>query len=181
MEGGYPKIIREGINSNYLPVWMQEAGYNTYYTGKLWNAHNVDNYDKPYAQGFNGSDFLLDPYTYQYYNSWMSRNGGPPINYKGQYSPDVVAEKAYAFLHEATAHPEPWMLTVAPIAPHSDCILGEENFRIDHPAYAPRHAHLFKDYKIPRTPDFNPAKVCANSASREAPFLMCCSSVAYRG
>lgn len=160
MEGGYPKIIREGINSNYLPVWMQEAGYNTYYTGKLWNAHNVDNYNKPYAKGFNGSDFLLDPYTYQYYNSWMSRNGGPPVNYKGQYSPDVVAEKAYAFLHEATTHQEPWMLTVAPIAPHSNCILGEDNFRIDYPAYAPRHAHLFKDYKIPRTPDFNPTGVC---------------------
>lgn len=144
---------------------MQEAGYNTYYIGKLWNAHSVDNYNKPTAEGFNGSDFLLDPYTYQYYNSWMSRNGDQPVNYKGQYSPDVVAEKAYAFLDEATTEQRPWMLTVAPIAPHSDCVLGEKNFRIDHPAYAPRHAHLFKDYKIPRTPDFNPTAVCLNAYS----------------
>ena len=182
MEGGYPKIVREGINSNYLPVWMQEAGYNTYYSGKLWNAHNVDNYNKPSPKGFNGSDFLLDPYTYQYYNSWMSRNGGEPINYKGQYSPDVVAEKAYAFLHEATTHKDPWMLTVAPVAPHSDCVLGDGIFRSDYPRYASRHAHLFKDYKIPRTPDFNPKTVCLNSyLSCQLHFLTARSSEEYHG
>ncbi|KAI3054302.1 hypothetical protein CBS147353_11448 [Aspergillus niger] len=40
--GGYPKIISQGLNDNYLPVWLQEAGYNTYYTGKLFNVHTVD-------------------------------------------------------------------------------------------------------------------------------------------
>ena len=34
--GGYPKFISEGFNDAYLPVWLQEAGYNTYYTGKLF-------------------------------------------------------------------------------------------------------------------------------------------------
>ncbi|RSM02088.1 hypothetical protein CEP52_008241 [Fusarium oligoseptatum] len=42
--GGYPKIVREGINDNYLPHWLQAAGYNTYYSGKLWNHHTVENY-----------------------------------------------------------------------------------------------------------------------------------------
>lgn len=153
-------MVREGINKEYLPVWMQHEGYNTYYSGKLWNAHNVDNYNSPYVEGFNGSDFILDPYTYQYYNASMSRNGGPPVNYQGKYSPDITAQKAYDFLDEATLHEEPWMLTVAPIAPHSNCILGSfENFEIDHPRYADRHAHLFKDYKIPRTANFNPIQV----------------------
>lgn len=153
-------MVHEGINENYLPVWMQEAGYNTYYTGKLWNAHSVDNYNAPYAGGFNGSDFILDPYTYQYYNARMSRNGQAPVSYKGEYSPDVVAHKAYAFLEEATTQERPWMLTVAPIAPHSNVVYGLDKFSIDHPAYAPRHAHLFKDYQIPRTSNFNPAQVC---------------------
>lgn len=157
--GGYPKFVEQGLNTNYLPVWMQQQGYNTYYTGKLWNAHSVDTYDKPYAGGFNGSDFLLDPYTYEYYNAWMTRNNAPPVSYKGQYSPDVVAEKAYAFLHEASTHDEPWMLTVAPIAPHSDVglSLGDyDRFYTDYPKFADRHKHLFKDYKIPRTENFNP-------------------------
>lgn len=60
--GGYPKFVREGLNENWLPVWLQELGYNTYYTGKLFNSHTIDNYDDPPVNGFNGSDFLLDPY-----------------------------------------------------------------------------------------------------------------------
>lgn len=35
MVGGYPRFIEEGFNDAYFPVWFQEAGYNTYYTGKV--------------------------------------------------------------------------------------------------------------------------------------------------
>jgi arylsulfatase A-like enzyme len=28
--GGYPKFVAQGLNENFLPVWLQEAGYNTY-------------------------------------------------------------------------------------------------------------------------------------------------------
>jgi N-acetylglucosamine-6-sulfatase len=59
--GGYPKFVQQGLNENWLPVWLQELGYNTYYTGKLFNAHTVDNSDDPHVKGFNHSDFLLDP------------------------------------------------------------------------------------------------------------------------
>lgn len=136
---------------------MQNAGYNTYYSGKLWNAHSVDNYNAPSAGGYNGSDFILDPYTYEYYNAHMSRNGGKPVSYKGQYSPDITAEKAYGFLEEATQHPEPWFLTIAPIAPHSMVKLEPaDEYNADLPQYAERHAHLFKGYKIPRDANFNP-------------------------
>jgi len=62
--GGYPKFVQEGLNENWLPVWLQALGYQTYYTGKLFNAHTVDNYDEPFVKGFNGSDFLLDPCEY---------------------------------------------------------------------------------------------------------------------
>lgn len=53
--GGYPKFVAQGYNENYLPIWLQAAGYNTYYTGKLFNAHTVDNYDSPFPAGFNGT------------------------------------------------------------------------------------------------------------------------------
>lgn len=53
--GGYPKFLSQGFNENYLPVWLQQAGYSTYYTGKLFNAHTVWNYDSPHAGGWNGS------------------------------------------------------------------------------------------------------------------------------
>ncbi|OAL50143.1 Arylsulphatase [Pyrenochaeta sp. DS3sAY3a] len=170
--GGYPKVVREGINDDYLPIWMQNAGYNTYYSGKLWNHHSVDNYDAPYAGGYNGSDFILDPYTYEYYNAHMSRNGQPPISYKGQYSPDVTAEKAYGFLEEATLQSRPWFLTIAPIAPHSFVKLEPpEEYAADLPQYAERHAHLFKEYMIPRDPNFNPEKQGGTGWIKQLPRL----------
>lgn len=53
--GGYPKFVAQGYNENYLPVWLQQAGYNTYYTGKLFNAHTIENYDSPFPGGFTGT------------------------------------------------------------------------------------------------------------------------------
>jgi hypothetical protein len=53
--GGYPKFVSQGFNDNFLPVWLQEVDYNTYYTGKLFNAHTVQNYDSPHVNGFTGS------------------------------------------------------------------------------------------------------------------------------
>lgn len=156
--GGYPKVVEAGWNDNYLHLWMQDAGYNTYYVGKLWNSHSVHNYNSPYAKGFNGSDFLLDPYTYRYYFARMTRNGGVPVKYDGNYSTDVIADKALGFLDEASSHPDrPWMLTVAPNAPHANG--SHDPTRHVHwfgePEYLPRHAHLFKDDVVPRDDSFN--------------------------
>ncbi|KAF4629061.1 hypothetical protein G7Y89_g9088 [Cudoniella acicularis] len=154
--GGYPKFVARGYNTDYLPVWLQNAGYNTYYTGKLFNSHTVLNYNSPVAGGFNGSDFLLDPFTYQYYNAATSRNGEAPVGYPGQYSPDLIAKKAFGFLEDAIAEKSPFFLVAAPVAPHSNVEWPSLHF--SEPRYAPRHAHLFKDYKIPRTKNFNPDK-----------------------
>lgn len=54
--GGYPKFVSQGYNDKYLPVWLQDAGYNTYYTGKLFNAHTTDNWNNPFPKGWTGSD-----------------------------------------------------------------------------------------------------------------------------
>ncbi|KAH0257183.1 Arylsulphatase, partial [Aureobasidium melanogenum] len=183
--GGYPKIVKEGINDDYLPLWMQAAGYNTYYAGKLWNAHTINNYNQPFVKGYNGSDFLLDPFTYDYWHARMTRNGETPKDYSGQYSPDVVADKAYGFLEEAIEGDAPWFVTVAPIAPHSNIVAHPPSGPVNElevlapgpvnkfaiPEYAPRHAHLFKDYKIPRTEDFNPEEASGASWIAQLPRL----------
>jgi arylsulfatase A-like enzyme len=56
MLGGYTKFIRDGFNDQYLPVWLQDAGYNTYYVGKLMNGHNITNYNSPYPKGWSGTE-----------------------------------------------------------------------------------------------------------------------------
>ena len=170
-EGGYPKFVSQGFNDKYLPLWLQSAGYNTYYVGKLFNAQTVTNYNSPHAAGWTGSDFLLDPYTYRYLNATFQRNHDQPVSHEGQYVTDVLAEKNHGFLDDALRElkdaGKPFFLTTAPTAPHSDVnikrniIDGDftEHSNVQSPPVpAKRHEHLFKDAKVPRTPNFNPDK-----------------------
>lgn len=159
--GGYPKFASQGFNDDWFPVWMQNAGYNTYYTGKLMNSHSVDSYNHPFVKGFNGSDFLLDPYTYSYYNSTYQRNHEPPKSYQGRYTTDVTNEKALGFLNDALKSDRPFFLTAAPIAPHGNIdpssLAGTT--KMTDPVPEPKYRHLFQDVKLPRTPNFNPVNV----------------------
>ncbi|KAL4790322.1 Six-hairpin glycosidase-like protein [Aspergillus venezuelensis] len=156
--GGYPKFVSQGFNEDWFPLWLQDAGYNTYYVGKLFNSHSVTTYNDSFVKGFNGSDFLLDPFTYSYWNPSYQRNHEPVKSYAGRYTTDVTEEKALGFLEDALDNPSrPFFLTIAPIAPHFD----QEPSRASGlppqaPIPAPRHAHLFPDAKVPRVPSFNP-------------------------
>ncbi|KAG2446696.1 hypothetical protein HYH02_008262 [Chlamydomonas schloesseri] len=40
--GGYVKFKMEQLDSQYLPVWLQAAGYDTYYVGKFLNGFTTD-------------------------------------------------------------------------------------------------------------------------------------------
>lgn len=165
----------QGFNDNFLPVWLQDAGYNTYYTGKLFNAHTIYNYDRPYVNGFNGSDFLLDPYTYSYLNATYQRNHDPPVSYEGQHTTDVITQKALGFLDDALEGERPFFLTVAPIAPHSDIDPNDKTGGATMGAPIPleRHQHLFEGVQVPRTPHFNPDQVCIVSLYQETPSSHC--------
>ncbi|KAL2061395.1 hypothetical protein VTL71DRAFT_7668 [Oculimacula yallundae] len=160
--GGYPKFISQGFNSKWLPVWLQAANYSTYYTGKLFNAHTIANYNNPRPSGWTSSDFLLDPHTYQYLNATFQRNAAAPISHPGEYSTDVLAEKAYGLLAEAIESKKPFFLTAAPIGPHADVnpfakVPGtDQAVQMTAPIPAARHAHLFPGVKVPRTDNFNP-------------------------
>ncbi|OAG38719.1 hypothetical protein AYO21_07072 [Fonsecaea monophora] len=153
---GYPKFVSQGFNDAYLPIWLQEAGYDTYYVGKLFNAQSTSNYNKPHAAGWTGSDFLLDPYTYEYYNATFQRNKDPPTSYQGEYSTDVMAQKAFGFLNDAIEADRPFFLTIAPTAPHSNVHFNNNTAEQSMPRPAPRHRSLFQDTRVPRTPNFNP-------------------------
>ncbi|KAK8062980.1 arylsulfatase-like protein [Apiospora hydei] len=149
--GGYPKFVSQGLNDKYLPVWLQDAGYNTYYTGKLFNAHSVDNYNSPHAAGWTSSDFLLDPFTYWYMNSTYQRNTDAPVSYEGRHSVEVLTEKALGLLGETIEENRdrdhrdrrPFFLGIAPFAP---------------PVPVDRHRRLFEGVRVPRTSNFNPEK-----------------------
>jgi len=179
--------VSQGFNDDYFPLWMQEAGYDTYYIGKLFNAQSTSNFNKPYPRGWNGSDFLLDPFTYEYLNATMQRNQErwaedaiheEPRSYESLYATDVLVEKSLDFLGQAIAQRKdegrPFFIAIAPTAPHSNVHI---NVDLSHgggkytettavqspPVPAKRHEHLFENVVVPRTPDFNPNE--PNSAS----------------
>ena len=119
--GGYPKFIGEGLNDNYLPVWLQEAGVRTYYAGKFMNAYSVKNRQKPYPNGWHDSSFLVDPWTYNYHHShWVSQPNASKIHhYPGVHTTYVTKQKALDFLDDAAQSGEQFFLMVAPVAPHA--------------------------------------------------------------
>ena len=41
-----------GFNENYLPIWLRDAGYKTYYTGKLYNGMDEQLVEKKTAKGW---------------------------------------------------------------------------------------------------------------------------------
>lgn len=160
--GGYPKFVERGFNDDFLPIWLQEAGYDTYYTGKMFNAHTVDNYHSPHINGFNGSDFLLDPYTYSYLNSTYQRNRDAPVSHEGEHTIDVITGKALGFLDDALQGERPFFLTVAPIAPHSNVdpdAIASGAVYMSSPIPLKRHEHLFEGVQVPRHANFNPDQV----------------------
>jgi N-acetylglucosamine-6-sulfatase len=125
------------------------------------NGHTVENCERLPVSGFNSSDFLVDPYTYDYWNPAFSRDNGPAIIHPNTYSTDLVKEKALDYLEEASHSDQPFFLTVAPIGPHSWIASDGRDPDINHihmeiPAAAPRHASLFPAEQIPRTESFNP-------------------------
>ncbi|KAL8283402.1 hypothetical protein RQP46_005812 [Phenoliferia psychrophenolica] len=147
--GGWEVFNEKGYNGHYLPSFLQEAGYDTYYTGKLMNDHKVSNIGSMPALGWTDSDFLVDPQTYNYWNASFVNNAGPVVYHEGEYSTDLVAAKGLAALDLAAKNPDrPFFVGIAPIAPHSH-ISGVPNslggILFDVPQSAPRHAHLFKD------------------------------------
>uniref|UniRef100_A0A0W0EVU3 Putative arylsulfatase n=1 Tax=Moniliophthora roreri TaxID=221103 RepID=A0A0W0EVU3_MONRR len=152
--GGYHLFRETGKNDAYLPIFLQEAGYNTYYTGKLMNGLSSDQLAAGYPKGWTYSDFLVDPNVYFYFNASFSANntGSGPVNYEGRYQVDVIQEKALGLLEDALNAEEPFFLGIAPTAPHMEV---QYNGLFTEPLPRPAEASLFEGVQVPRTPSFN--------------------------
>lgn len=119
-------------------------------------------------------DFLLDPYTYDYWNATFQRNKDLPVSHPGEYSTDLVAGKAFGFLDDAVAAEKPFFLAVAPIGPHSHISgssISSGKLKVEIPKAAERHQHLFPGVKVRRTDNFNPDRASGGDWIRRQPRL----------
>ncbi|KAL0565432.1 hypothetical protein V5O48_016596 [Marasmius crinis-equi] len=150
--GGYHVFCEKGHNDAYLPIYLQEAGYGTYYTGKLMNGLSAAQISTQPPKGWTHSDFLVDPNAYFYYNSSFSSQNAPPTNYEGRYQVDVILEKALGLLDEAFQDGKPFFLGVAPTAPHLEV---QFNGTFTEPLPRNGEEELFSGVDVPRIPSFN--------------------------
>ncbi|THU88757.1 alkaline phosphatase-like protein [Dendrothele bispora CBS 962.96] len=153
--GGYRTFCEKGYSGESLSDFLQDAGYATYYTGKLMNGLTFPAITACPTTGWTSSDFLIDPNVYLYYNSSFSANGEPVVNHLGEYQVDVIEQKASSFLQDAISglnSSTPFFLGIAPTAPHLEV---QFNGSFTEPLPAPGDEDLFEGIPVPENPNFN--------------------------
>uniref|UniRef100_A0A060TCD7 Arylsulfatase n=1 Tax=Blastobotrys adeninivorans TaxID=409370 RepID=A0A060TCD7_BLAAD len=164
--GGFPQFVANGLNDYYLPHFMAEAGYDTYYIGKIINSLTTSNYKDDFMKGWTDSEIFLDPFTYQYYNVSYSRNGAERETVLGTHSSDLIANHTSQWLSNILNNqkkqkdkgedPTPFFFVAAPVSCHSEMDFSSGKQVIKMPQYPNRYANYFNNVTIPRTPNFNP-------------------------
>jgi N-acetylglucosamine-6-sulfatase len=161
-DGGHP-LFRE---KETLPVWLGRAGYATAHVGKYLNRYGKAN-PKHVPPGWQEWYAGVDPSTYRMWNYTLNENGWLKTYGKEgeedpkQYQTDVLGRKAVDYIRRKAPSEQPFFLSFAPLAPHSE---GSRARRPLDPARgtprpAPRHEGAFADRDLPRGPAFNEENV----------------------
>lgn len=155
--GGYAAFD----STNAVPVWLHDAGYRTGWIGKYLNgygnpARGTDPNEVPpgwsdWVAPVLHTEYRMYGYTLNIDGQTRSYGAGPR-----DYQTDVLARQAETFVRQSARQPQPFFLTVAPLAPH------QEGGRVDdrpnaprNPRPAPRHLGRFDSQRLPRPPSFN--------------------------
>ncbi|KAI8469806.1 MAG: alkaline-phosphatase-like protein [Monoraphidium minutum] len=159
--GGHTRFKELHLDREYLPTWLADQGYATYFTGKYVIEYAVYNYQDP-PKGWTDFDAVLFPYTFNFTHPVFSRNGGRPAAYPGAYSTDVVRDKALAQIRAAAGGGRPFYAQIAPASPHDSVawsgpmdltrpvtLLDVASARTEPPVWAPRHDGMFEDVDLP--------------------------------
>ncbi|KAF9893148.1 hypothetical protein FE257_012559 [Aspergillus nanangensis] len=155
--GGWSKVQQVGLHNKYLPVWLSEHGYNTYYAGKLYNGYGEKNYDSDgkYAAGWTESDFLVESKAYTYYDSVFQHNKGDqhdkPRKVTG-YSTSIITDATLQYIEDSVTDNTPFFVVAAPIAPHTSITQPP----VPHPIPEKKYDGKLSGLKVPDAPNFNP-------------------------
>ena len=163
-DGGYG-VFNELHGDNYLPLWLQGAGYQTSYIGKFENG-----YAEPDEYGTVPSDVpkgwndwhVLAPSRAQYFNYTLNQNGvlRQFTDAEEDYSTDIFTKKARRFIRTNAQAATPFYLELGYAAPHGGGG-GDPGRSCNRAAVpAPRHlGTLKKKAKGNLPPSFNEAEI----------------------
>ena len=154
--GGYGRLRQR----EYLPVWLERAGYATAHIGKFLNGYGQDRLDVP--NGFTEWYGLIDPFTYRMwgYSIFEDRNrqayGEVLQETPRLYQTDVLTNKAVDFIRRRAAGDTPFFLSVAYLAPHHESGKTQRlTGKLVRPA--PRHQGAFATMPLPKQLSFDEA------------------------
>jgi arylsulfatase A-like enzyme len=144
-EGGYPAFAPSAGNS--LPVWLQEAGYQTMMVGKYLNQYNGTTYGVP--PGWDRWRVTNSDEQNRYFDPRLFQEDGQYHDYAG-YTTDVYADIATSLIEESAATRQPWFMWLAPNAPHvgSPVDLDDSSLMISS-SPAPRYRDKFEGVAAP--------------------------------
>ena len=119
--GGYGRLNQR----EYLPVWLERAGYATAHIGKFLNGYGSE-WTAVVPRGWTEWYGLIDHSTYRMWGYSMLENGerrtyGNVLRERPRlYQTDVVGRKAVDFIRRRAPDEAPFFLSVAFLAPHHE-------------------------------------------------------------
>jgi N-acetylglucosamine-6-sulfatase len=153
-EGGYGRLDK----NEWLPVWLQRAGYHTVHIGKFMNRYGQDSPPTEVPPGWNEWYTSVDPSTYRFTDYELNENG--VVRSYPTYSTDEYSQRAADAVSRLAPSEQPFFLSLAYLAPHSGRPAEPDDpAGLATPAPAPRHRDLFAAEPLPATPAFDEADV----------------------
>jgi arylsulfatase A-like enzyme len=153
--GGYGRLNQR----EYLPVWLERAGYATAHIGKFLNGYGRER-PPDIPRGWTEWYGLVDHSTYRMWGYTMYENGrrrtyGRTLRETPRYyQTDVLRERAVGFIRRRAPDDAPFFLSVAFLAPHHESgytqRLTGQLVRA-----APRHQGRFANAALRKPPNFN--------------------------
>jgi len=151
-EGGYGRLD----TANYLPGWLQRAGYHTVHIGKFLNRYGQDNPPSEVPPGWSEWYASVDLSTYQYTGYQLNENGAL-AGYR-RYQTDEYSQRAVDTVERLSPAAAPFFLSVGYLAPHSGGPRDSDDpAGIPTPQPAERHRDLYATEPLPRSPAFDEA------------------------
>ena len=153
-EGGYGRLD----TTEYLPVWLQRAGYHTIHIGKFLNRYGQDNPPTEVPPGWSEWYASIDLSTYQYTGYQLNENG--VVNTYDRYQADEYTQRAVDAVQRLSPAPAPFFLSLGFLAPHSGGPRDSDDPQgLMTPRPADRHRDAYASEPLPRSPAFNEADV----------------------
>jgi N-acetylglucosamine-6-sulfatase len=153
-EGGYGRLDK----SEWLPVWLQRAGYHTVHIGKFMNRYGQDSPPTEVPPGWDEWYTSVDPSTYRFTDYELNENG--VVRSYDAYSTDEYSRRAAEAVERLAPSSQPFFLSVAYLAPHSgQPAESDDPGGLATAVPAPRHRDRFGAEPLPDSPAFDEADV----------------------